>query len=159
MSKLSQFAAACAAVVCAFGAVAQPFYQCEMTVGGYAGSTALENFSVLVRISPERIGGFTYGDCQPNGADISFADMDGNALAHDVDTWNAEGESLVWVKLPTLSGKETKFRFRWCDATPPANDPKAVWTDYIGVECGKAKGTAVPLAGQHIYRNTSDRDE
>ena len=133
MSKLSQFAAACAAVVCAFGAVAQPFYQCEMTVGGYAGSTALENFSVLVRISPERIGGFTYGDCQPNGADISFADMDGNVLAHEVDTWNAEGESLVWVKLPTLSGKETKFRFRWCDATPPANDPKAVWTDYIGV--------------------------
>ena len=31
MSKLSQFAAACAAVVCAFGAVAQPLDQCKVT--------------------------------------------------------------------------------------------------------------------------------
>lgn len=39
MSKLSQFAAACAAVVCAFGAVAQPFYQCKVTAEAGAGGT------------------------------------------------------------------------------------------------------------------------
>ena len=133
MSKLGKFAAACAAVLCAFGAWAQPLCQCEMTVGGYAGSTALENFPVLVRISPERIGGFTYGDCQPNGADISFTDMDGNVLAHEVATWNTDGESLVWVKIPTLSGKETKFRFRWCDTGTSKNVPTEVWAGYAGV--------------------------
>ena len=133
MNKLIKFAAACAAVLGAFGAEAMPICQCEMTVGGYAGSTALANFPVLVRISPERIDGFKYADCQPNGADISFTDTDGNALAHEVDTWDSEGESRVWVKIPTLSGKTTKFKFRWGDATPPANDPTAVWTDYIGV--------------------------
>ena len=39
MSKLSQFAAACAAVVCAFGAVAQPLDQCKVTAEAGAGGT------------------------------------------------------------------------------------------------------------------------
>ena len=133
MNKFVKFAAACAAAACAVGAMAQPLYQCEMTVGGYAGATALENFPVLVRISPERIGEFKYGDCQQNGADISFTDMDGTALAHEVDTWDVDGESLVWVKVPTLSGKETKFKFRWCDAGTSENVPTMVWAGYAGV--------------------------
>ena len=133
MSSWLKRAAMTVAAVCAFGAMGQPLYQCEMTVGGYAGSTTLTNFPVLVRISPERIGEFKYGDCQQNGADISFTDMDGTALAHEVDTWNTDGESLVWVKVPTLSGKETKFKFRWCDAGTSENVPTMVWAGYAGV--------------------------
>ena len=84
MNKFVKFAAACVAVVCAFGAMGQPLYQCEMTVGGYAGSTTLENFPALVRISPARIAGFSYVNCRSGGADISFTDMDGNRFTYAV---------------------------------------------------------------------------
>ena len=114
-------------------AEAEPLYRCEMTVGGYSGSSTLTDFPLLVRISPDNIDQFSYGDCAENGADISFTDVDSNVLPHEIDTWNPNGESLVWVKLPSLSGKATKFTFRWKDAAPPANDPTAVWSGYAGV--------------------------
>ncbi len=34
----------------------------------------------------------------------AFFDANGNVLAFDVDTWNPQGESLVWVKIPSFSG-------------------------------------------------------
>ena len=112
---------------------AEPLYRCEMTVGGYAGTSTLTDFPLLVRISPEKIDQFSYDDCAENGADVSFTDADSNVLPHEIDTWNPNGESLVWVKLPSLSGKTTKFTFRWKDAAPPANDPTRVWPGYVGV--------------------------
>jgi hypothetical protein len=53
---------------------ALPLKQAKLTVSGYqGGETALENFPLLVRISPERISGFRYDDCALDGSDISFA--------------------------------------------------------------------------------------
>jgi len=116
------------------GAWAVPSWQCEMTVGGYAGSSTLEGFPLLVRISPSLIDGFSYENCAPGGVDISFTLENGMTLPHEVDTWNPDGESLVWVKLPSLSGKATKFWFRWNDPVPAANDPSDVWkANYAGV--------------------------
>jgi len=137
-----------AMAVCAVCAFAEPKYQSEMTVAGYSGATTLENFPVLVRISEARIEGFDYDDCASDGSDISFAaDSEGlNVLSFEIDTWNPEGESLVWVKLPTLTGKETKFYFRWNDADPAPNDPTAVWPNYMAVwhmgDGGNAKNSS-----------------
>ena len=133
MSKLGKFAAACAAVVCVFTASASPLQQCELVVSGYAGTTELVDFPVLVRVSPTKVADFNYADCATGGADISFTDAEGNALPHEVDTWNPDGTSLVWVKLPTLSGKNTKLVMRWNDASPGENNPANVWSGYAGV--------------------------
>jgi len=105
-----------------------------------APDASLSNFPVLVKISEYDEGtgtgirGFSYADClKPNGGDLRFADEDGNMLASEVDTWNESGESLVWVRVPTLnsSTKITAY-YGWMFA--PAADSKAVWSNgYVGV--------------------------
>ncbi len=114
---------------------ALPLKQAKLTVSGYqGGETALENFPLLVRISPERISGFSYGDCALDGSDISFALENGEILPHEIDTWKRDGESLVWVRLPALQGTETSFYFRWNDSGPAENIPSNVWAaGYAGV--------------------------
>ena len=112
---------------------AAPLYQCPLTVSGFAeGKAALADFPVLVRISTA-IDGFSYGDCAAGGADISFTSEDGETVyPHEVDTWNPDGESLVWVKLPSMA-HGTKFLFRWADLNPPVNNKADVWSGYAGV--------------------------
>ena len=67
-----------------------------------APGVVLTDFQVLVRLSAD-IEGFSYSDFrQDNGADLAFLDGDKNLLAHEIDTWNIEGESLVWVKIPAF---------------------------------------------------------
>ncbi|MBQ6926305.1 MAG: DUF2341 domain-containing protein, partial [Kiritimatiellae bacterium] len=121
------------AVLAAASAFALPRKAAEITVSGYTGTSTLENFPVLVRISPERISGFAYADCAAGGADISFQDAAGNALDFEVDTWDASGDSFVWVKVPSLSGNATKITFCWNDAAPAARTPAATWSGYTGV--------------------------
>ena len=67
-----------------------------------APGVVLTDFQVLVRLSAD-IEGFSYSDFrQDNGVDLAFLDGDKNLLAHEIDTWNTEGESLVWVKIPAF---------------------------------------------------------
>ena len=133
MKTLDKLMCVVVAATMTMGAMAVPLYQCPLTVGGYAeGKAALADFPVLVRISAA-IDQFDYGDCAAGGADISFTDEDGETVyPHEIDTWNPDGESLVWVKLPSMA-HGTRFLFRWSDPNPPANDPTAVWADYAGV--------------------------
>ena len=121
---------------------ATPTKQARIKVAGYAGGE-LADFPVLVRISPSTIEGFRYADCAQGGADVSFTDADGNALSHEIDTWNPAGESLVWVKVPKFAN-EAKFFMRWNDAEPPANAASSTWSaDYLGVwHLGEEKNTA-----------------
>ena len=141
-------------------ASAAPRWQCEMTVGGYAGATELKGFPLLVKISPERISGFQYADCAADGSDISFIDATGAVLPFEIDTWNPGGESLVWVKLPKLVGTGTKFIFRWKDAHPSANDPTAVWGDYAGVwHLGEQTGDNYADSSGHGLTATNTVDE
>ncbi len=134
VSFLATIASSLLVVFTALSAFGLPAYQSQVTASGYAGSTTLTDFPVLVRISPSAINGFAYADCAANGADISFVLADGTVLPHEIDTWNTSGESLVWVKVPALTGTSTSFLFRWSDATPPSNASTSVWdADYIGV--------------------------
>ncbi len=115
-----------AAALVAASAFALPRKAAEITVSGYTGKSALANFPVLVRISPERISGFSYADCAADGADVAFRDAQGNLLDREIDTWDPNGESLVWVCVPSLSGTATSFTFRWADANPPSVTTSAV---------------------------------
>ena len=109
---------------------------------GYAGAAPVENFPVLVRLSAER-NGFDYSACQALGADLRFADAAGNLLPCEVDTWTPGGESLVWVKVPSLS-RSTRITAYYGCANPPANAPSAVWSNgFVGV--WHLGGTSLPL--------------
>ena len=79
-------------------------YQARLTVQEYAeDKEPLENFPVLVRLSPQTVAGFHHGTCRADGSDVVFVDENGNPLDYQLDTWNPSGESLFWVKLPQPS--------------------------------------------------------
>ena len=114
----------------------------DVTFSGYSGTT-LTDFPVLVKLSTA-ISGFSYGDFQKtNGGDLRFADATGKLLPHEIDTWNSNGVSTVWVKVPSLT-KDTAITACWGCAEPPEVAAKDVWDDdYVGVwHLGEA---ALPL--------------
>ena len=131
--------AACAAALIGATAVADPVdwtkYErsFNITFPGYAGSEALENFPVLIRLSAE-LNDFQYNKCKsPNGGDLRFSDAEGNLLASEVDTWDPSGESLVWVRVPSLTAA-TKITAHYCCSSPATVNPKDVWSNgYVGV--------------------------
>ncbi|MCE9615408.1 MAG: DUF2341 domain-containing protein [Lentisphaerae bacterium] len=108
----------------------------EITFSGYTGSSTLNNFPVLVRLSAAGVGGFAYsafGD-PLNGGDLRFTDEAGTQwLPHEIDRWNSSGESFVWVKLPALSGTATKIRAVWGNAgqtiPPDYTTDGSVWSE------------------------------
>ena len=111
-------------------------HSAALKVAGYTGSAAVENFPVLVRLSETAVSGFLYSDLASpsDGADLAFFDAGGNPLAFEIDTWNPSGESLVWVRLPSMQNG-TRFTIWWGSSEVTgkavcADDP---WSDYTGV--------------------------
>jgi len=115
-----------------------------ITFPGYSGSETLTDFPVLVKVSSAR-NNFDYSACKvENGGDLRFAASDGTLLASEVDTWNPEGESLVWVKVPSFN-KSTVITAYYGNATPDAVTASDVWSNgYVGV--WHLNEAAVPLA-------------
>ena len=137
-----------AALTAASMAFALPRKAAEITVSGYTGKSTLANFPVLVRISPERISGFSYADCAAGGADVAFQDAQGNALDREIDTWDPSGESLVWVRVPSFASNVV-FTMTYKDpsvaAQPACQTDGSVWSaaGYAGVwHLGEDSGTA-----------------
>lgn len=136
MHKLSMaFAVLFAIVATAHADVDWTQFECSFNIkfSGYRGSSTLTDFPVLVRLSAG-LNDFKYSKCRiVNGGDLRFADADGNLLASEVDTWNENGTSLVWVKVPALNKNTTIKAYYGC-ATPPAVTASDVWTNgYVGV--------------------------
>ncbi len=111
-------------------------YSRELTIAGYDGTGTLTNFPVLVRMT-NGSGGFDASTVS-DSSEIRFADADGNMIPHEVDTWNAEGESTIWVSVPLISGTSTKFKMYWSPIggeQQTALTASRVWTQagYLGV--------------------------
>lgn len=137
-------------------------------ISGYTDSEILDNVPLLVRLS-ENIDGFTYNDlAYPNtGADLFFVDKSGeNVLPHEIDTWNPNGESLIWVKIPEFKSGEKFYAVYGNNDDNTVNSSKAVWSNYAGVwHMGEASGiaydstfnglNAVPFAGTNKNANIS----
>ena len=113
----------------------------RLEVAGYAGTETLAGVPVLVRLS-ESIPGFHYADCGAEGAGLVFCDEANEVVfPHEIDEWNPDGESLVWVRLSSLAAG-TAFQMGW-GGTAAAPDPHAVWSDYAGVwHMNEASGIA-----------------
>ena len=120
------------------------------TASGYAGSEALENFPVLVRLAEydvsAQIGilGFSYDDCQEGGTDVRFF-IGETELAREIDTWNPNGESLVWVRVPSLTSSTT-FTMTYGDGIASAATGD-VWSRYVVVIHGGDAITNVVSGG------------
>ena len=122
----------------AFGEmIDEAIFRCKMPITVTAGkvSSTLANFPVLVRLSAERQPGFVPADCGEGGVNLRFALDDGTLLAHEIDTWNPDGESCVWVNIPSLTA-ETEFYAYWktgADVILPEIEHGDVWPNFIAV--------------------------
>ena len=114
------------------------------TVTGYRGGETLTNFPVLVEVRSKDTNGFSYDDFYHyDGADIVFVDEKGHIIPHEIDTWNKNGMSLFWVRLPEMKNGTT---FTMCYRspllkTPP--DPGNTFERYVGVWHMSEKGDGV----------------
>ena len=109
-------------------------HECRLVFSGYEGTEALKDFPALVKI-PDGLAGFDYRDSTADGSDVCFFGADGRPLAHEIDTWNPEGDSYVWVCVPEVT-KATAITARWgvsCAKTCTSS-PRSAWNDdYLGV--------------------------
>ena len=115
-----------------FSAFAHKAY---ITFSGYEGETTLTNFPALVRLA-DGVGGFAHADCAlAGGRDVRFSLGDGRELPSEVVSWNEDGTSEFYVRVPELAGKSTRIMVFWGSAAAPARDPRLkVWDrSYTGV--------------------------
>ena len=122
----------------------------------YTNGADLAGLPVLVRLSADHPEGFAYRDCAPDGSDILFAGANGKVLPSEIDTWDPAGESLVWVRLPSVA-RGTVFTMYFKGSSAAANDPREVWTDYTGVWHlnGLVADDAATWQSQGVYSNST----
>lgn len=141
MKKIKHIMTLAAFAVVAFtlikSASGVPSHTLPITVSGYTGEAPLENFPVLVRLS-EEISGFDYDLCAADGRDVAFAIEDGTRLSHEIESWDTRGESLIWVRLPSLT-QNIKIICTFGDSAalsvPSSQTDGSVWlpAGYVGV--------------------------
>jgi hypothetical protein len=113
---------------------------CRMRIDlpGYTQAETLTNFPVLVVLGTNR-GGFAYSQfISDNGWDLRFtASYDVTELPYEIEKWNPNGASYVWVRVPALTSSAW-LTATW-GATNRATQPVyttngAVWAaGYAGV--------------------------
>ena len=107
-----------------------------ITVSGYTGESTLEDFPVLITLAADSPSGFTYADCAADGSDIRFLDENDNVYPHEIETWATDGTSYIWVKVPSLAGKNTQFSLYYGTngvSQLPAVNAVDVWSRYAAV--------------------------
>ena len=96
----------------------------------YAG-TAAAGVPVPLRLSEDGIDGFRYADVTETG--FEFVDESGNLLPWELDTWDTNGVSVVWVKVPSYAEGatiEARYGATFANVRPAATQ---VWGGYAGV--------------------------
>jgi hypothetical protein len=86
--------------------------QMTIRLAGYTPAETLTNFPVLVQFT-EGSNRFHYADfgSPANAADLRFTDMAAtNELNYEIDTWNTNGISSVWVQVPQLVDSNTAIQ-------------------------------------------------
>lgn len=105
----------------------------KITFTGYNRGETLNNFPVLVSLSTN-LSGFSYhGFASPAGGDLRFTDAGGVVeVPHEIDEWNTNGVSYVWVSVPQLAGPADSVWAYWGNplaTNPPVTSTNgAVWT-------------------------------
>ncbi|MEM7393608.1 MAG: hypothetical protein AAF492_14780, partial [Verrucomicrobiota bacterium] len=99
-----------------------------VTFSGYTKPETLQAIPLLVSLH-EGLPDFTYADfASPNGYDLRVWDSSfSQTLNYEIDTWNTNGTSHVWVQVPALSGPDTRIHLTW--GGPTHTNPPVYTTD------------------------------
>ncbi len=124
----------------------------RISLAGYDRPATLTNFVLLVKLGAA-ITNFNYADfAGDNACDLGFSDASGSVeLPYEIEEWDTNGESLVWVQVPELVDSNTLIWAYWdndaCTEAPPYTTNGAVWpADCLGVwHLGRTAGGAEDL--------------
>ncbi len=116
----------------------------------YSGGEMLTDFPVLVTL-PATVT----QEMKENGADLRFATMMWSELSYEIDTWNTNGVSKVWVKIPQLTADTHILVFWGNSAAVSASNVAATWSNgYVGVWHLNGTQTPVPDASPNANNLT-----
>jgi concanavalin A-like lectin/glucanase superfamily protein/uncharacterized protein DUF2341 len=99
----------------------------RLTFRNEDGAENLLYFPALVVLDDQRID---YSLLLPGGQDIRFIDADGTELDYEIDHWNENGRSYIWVNVPQIdaySYVDSIFMYYGNLAAGDEQDPEAVW--------------------------------
>ena len=103
-------------------------YRMQITFDGYDRDETLVDFPALVVLNTN-CENFAYSQFNPGiPADLRFANSNLTALLyHEVEEWNTNGDSTVWVRVPELRGTNTHIWAYW--GNPAASNAPAYTTN------------------------------
>ncbi len=106
----------------------------KITLDNSASSENLIDFPIRVSLTSNEID---YDKTKNNGEDIRFVDGDGTLLSHEIEVWDENGASEVWVKVPQIdAGSTTDFIWMYYGNAEASDGQNAndVWSNgYAGV--------------------------
>ena len=134
-------------------------YRMSVTVQGMNSGETLLNFPALIRLH-EGLNGFGYNQfASANGNDLRFSNGGTEPFSHEIEQWNTNGVSFVWVRVPMLTNGMAITAF-WghepAAHTPPpfatdgsvwSAEYKAVWHCHEGGEDATGQGNSATNRG------------
>jgi autotransporter-associated beta strand protein len=109
-----------------------------VTFVNYAPAETLTNFPVLVVLGTN-VSGFAYSQfASASGADLRFTDQtQASELSYEIEKWNTNGLSYVWVRVPLLS-RSSSLLAHWGNAElaylPACATNGSTWSEgFVGV--------------------------
>ena len=130
LSFLSLFALVAAALPLR-AATAQDFAKTfAVTVPAGLADEPIADFPLLVRLG-SGIQGFDYADFRQDGADLLVTDDADNPLPHELENWDTNGTSRLWVQVPSVA-EGTTIRVYYGSYETVTNVP-GMWSGYAGV--------------------------
>ena len=99
-------------------------YKMKISANGYSRDETLTNFPLLVVLSTN-LPGFSYNQflSPTNGADLRFVNASEDTttmLNYEIDTWDTNGSSYIWVQIPQLASNMFMWSYWGCqDQVPP----------------------------------------
>ncbi|MEM7392298.1 MAG: DUF2341 domain-containing protein, partial [Verrucomicrobiota bacterium] len=111
-------------------------HKMRMAFPGYTRPEPLTNFPALVAFSTNKAG-FNYADFgAPDGSDLRFFDASETVeLSYEIESWDPNGTSFVWVRVPELTSNTWIWAWWGNEAAgelgPPAYTADgSVWQDH-----------------------------
>jgi hypothetical protein len=105
----------------------------QITVDNKDQATTFTNQAVLVRLDSSIVA---YSNINSDGSDIRFIAADHTTVySHEIEKWDVNGYSYVWVKIPsvTASSEITLFMYFGNPSATSAEDASGTWSRYNSV--------------------------
>jgi len=110
----------------------------RINLNGICSDPSVTGFPLLVRLSA---GNKVYDECSSTeGLDIRFKDKNLNSLPFEIESWNKDHDSYIWVKVDFSSSDDYIYIYFKTDSSDliDRSDPAQVWSNgYVGVWHGK----------------------